>query len=91
VSDELELRWLVIAGSLGNITAFFLFEDGILIISLKVSKAWWSMRNRNEAKVAPQEGRFYRLKRASEETLNVETEKGGEIFLVALASHVRCA
>jgi hypothetical protein len=84
VSDELELRWLVIGTSLGNITAFSLRGGGIWIISFKVSKACWAMRNRDEAKVEPQEGRSYRLKRATKETLIVEMEKGGEILLDAL-------
>jgi hypothetical protein len=39
------------------------------------------MRNRDEAKVAPQEGRSYRLKRATNEALIVEMEEGGEILL----------
>ncbi len=42
------------------------------------------MRNRDEAKVESQEGRSYRLKRATKETLIVEMEKGGEILLDAL-------
>ena len=81
MSDELELRWLVIGASLGNITAFSLFGGAIWILSLKVSKACWAMRNRDEAKVAPQEGRSYRLKRATNEALIVEMEEGGEILL----------
>ena len=84
MSDELELRWLVIGISLGNITTFSLPEDEIWILSIKISKACSTMRNRDEAKVAPQEGRSYRLKRATKETLIVEMEKGGEILLDAL-------